>query len=98
MFYEAITIAVALIVIAGIVCIALARSPAVPDVKRTNEQMNAEEAHRAELRAKDAELRRARVEIFRARAALVSIRNHFAGQKSGSAVKAHRMAVQGLEG
>ncbi len=31
-------------------------------------------------------------------AALIMIRNHFAGQKSGSAVKAHRMAVQGLEG
>lgn len=108
MFYEALTIAVALIVIVGIVCIALARSPAVPDIKRTNEDMNAQDAVRyykriehkllAERDVLENELARALNKNARQRGALILIRNHFAGQKSGSAVKAHRMAKQGLEG
>lgn len=92
MFYQALSIAVALIVIAGIVCIALARSPAVPSVKRTLEAMNAEEAHRAELRAKDAQLSQYRF-------ALLQIAHAFEGQvMNGQARKAVNLAKQGLEG
>jgi hypothetical protein len=43
------------------------------------------------------DLNAAHADASKLRAGLIRIRNHFAGQKSGSAVKAHRMAKEALK-
>jgi len=48
------------------------------------------------IKSANLELNAAHAEASKLRAGLICIRNHFAGQKSGSAVKAHRMAAEAL--
>jgi hypothetical protein len=62
-----------------------------PDpVKRTVEELNEVDALRAALRMSDAK-------ASKLGHGIISIRNHFAGQKSGTAQKAVRMAQEALK-
>jgi len=49
------------------------------------------------IKSVNLELNAAYADASKLRAGLICIRNHFAGQKSGSAAKAHRMAREALK-
>jgi len=49
------------------------------------------------IKSVNPELNAAYADASKLRAGLICIRNHFAGQKSGSAVKAYRMAKDALK-
>ncbi len=89
---EAIIIVTVVFGLAAAVGFALLKSPAIPDFKSVNAEMNDNEALRHQLRIADALASKYRF-------ALIQIETAFDGQQlNGQAKIAVRLAKQGLEG
>ncbi len=86
---ETIIIVIVVFGLAAAVGFALLKSPAIPDFKSVNAEMNDNEALRHKLRIADAAASQARY-------ACKKIIDGLDGQQSGAAVKAVRLARMGL--